>query len=341
METLNRTAVRQRFVRGEIDILLCTDAAAEGLNLQSADLLVNFDLPWNPMLLEQRIGRIDRIGQVHSHIHVANFAYQDSVEQHVYVRLVQRFQRAASIAGELQFSLLPIEEQDFQDYAKAPENRARSAGKSCSNGPKPMRGGIRQRQQLTEFPAREQKRAYEAVEYEQQAARPPATLDDIWHALRDSETLRGRGCRVETFAHGEALRLTGIDGLADGLLLTCSRALFENGISPEQDPDLHFATYGEPVFEALSDRFLAGEETVRQHWRDQRPLEGIRFDEGVPIAAFDQIPQHLDMETTDRVVPVPRPSAGQKTGPRSTGDVRPTQSTITARYGGRGRSHQA
>ncbi len=63
LENTDREDVKRRFLRGEIDVLLCTDAAAEGLNLQTADLLVNFDLPWNPMKVEQRIGRIDRIGQ--------------------------------------------------------------------------------------------------------------------------------------------------------------------------------------------------------------------------------------------------------------------------------------
>ena len=54
--------IKAKFLAGEIDMLLCTDAAAEGLNLQTADLLINFDLGWNPMKIEQRIGRIDRIG---------------------------------------------------------------------------------------------------------------------------------------------------------------------------------------------------------------------------------------------------------------------------------------
>jgi SNF2 family DNA or RNA helicase len=60
---IERDEIKHRFIRGEIDILVCTDAAAEGLNLQTADLLINYDLPWNPMKVEQRIGRIDRIGQ--------------------------------------------------------------------------------------------------------------------------------------------------------------------------------------------------------------------------------------------------------------------------------------
>ena len=62
---IEREEIKKRFLRGQVDILVCTDAAAEGLNLQTADYLVNFDLPWNPAKVEQRIGRIDRIGQRH------------------------------------------------------------------------------------------------------------------------------------------------------------------------------------------------------------------------------------------------------------------------------------
>jgi Helicase conserved C-terminal domain len=78
MVGVERDEIKHRFLRGEIDILICTDAAAEGLNLQTADLLVNFDLPWNPMKVEQRIGRIDRIGQRHQDIYVLNLCYADS-----------------------------------------------------------------------------------------------------------------------------------------------------------------------------------------------------------------------------------------------------------------------
>ncbi len=63
MVNVDREEIKEMFLRSEIDVLVCTDAAAEGLNLQTADLLINFDLGWNPMKVEQRIGRIDHIGQ--------------------------------------------------------------------------------------------------------------------------------------------------------------------------------------------------------------------------------------------------------------------------------------
>lgn len=82
MQYVEREAVKERFLRGEIDVLVFTDAAAEGLNLQTADLLVNYDLGWNPMKVEQRIGRIDRIGQKHPDINVLKLCYADSAGSH-------------------------------------------------------------------------------------------------------------------------------------------------------------------------------------------------------------------------------------------------------------------
>ncbi|ATY85951.1 hypothetical protein CVV65_14305 [Kyrpidia spormannii] len=78
---------------------LCTDASAEDLNLQTADMLINFDLGWNPIKIEQRIGRIDRIGQRHPEIFVVNLCYAGSEEEVVYGRLLQRLQQANLVVG--------------------------------------------------------------------------------------------------------------------------------------------------------------------------------------------------------------------------------------------------
>ena len=103
----SREEIKHRFLNGKIDILVCTDAAAEGLNLQSADLLVNFDLPWNPMKVEQRIGRIDRIGQKHDRIEVLNLCYLGTAEEIVYGRLLSRLSAAESVVGAQAFSMVP------------------------------------------------------------------------------------------------------------------------------------------------------------------------------------------------------------------------------------------
>jgi len=67
-----------------LNVLICTDAASEGLNLQAAGALINYDLPWNPSKIEQRIGRIDRIGQKHREVKVVNLYLKDSVDDKVY-----------------------------------------------------------------------------------------------------------------------------------------------------------------------------------------------------------------------------------------------------------------
>src|SRR6185437_11653785 len=72
----------------EVEILLATDAAGEGINLQRAHLMVNYDLPWNPNRLEQRFGRIHRIGQTEV-CHLWNIIAKDTREGEVYHRLLE------------------------------------------------------------------------------------------------------------------------------------------------------------------------------------------------------------------------------------------------------------
>ncbi len=113
----------------KIEILICTDAAGEGLNLQFCGALVNYDLPWNPMKVEQRIGRIDRIGQVFKVIRIYNLAYQDTVEADVYFKIGERINLFQGIVGKLQpiLSRLPkkFEEYTLGKAADREESRAR------------------------------------------------------------------------------------------------------------------------------------------------------------------------------------------------------------------------
>lgn len=81
MSIEERNAVLQEF-KTETDLLISTDAGGEGLNLQFSNCIINYDLPWNPMKIEQRIGRVDRIGQQRDVI-VYNFILADTVENRV------------------------------------------------------------------------------------------------------------------------------------------------------------------------------------------------------------------------------------------------------------------
>lgn len=81
MDLEARTQAQQAFSR-DVRVLISTDAGGEGLNLQFCHVVVNFDMPWNPMRLEQRIGRVDRIGQPHV-VRAINFVLDDTVEHRV------------------------------------------------------------------------------------------------------------------------------------------------------------------------------------------------------------------------------------------------------------------
>jgi hypothetical protein len=101
-QKIPRDEVKKRFREGKADVLLCTDAAAEGLNFQFCGAVVNYEMPWNPMRVEQRIGRIDRLGQIHPIIRVVNLHYEGTVESDVYAALRKRINLFESVVGRLQ-----------------------------------------------------------------------------------------------------------------------------------------------------------------------------------------------------------------------------------------------
>lgn len=90
--------------RGPARVLLATEAGAEGHNLQFCRWLVNFDLPWNPMRLEQRIGRIHRLGQAET-VQVTNFAADGTIERHVLDLLGAKLEQCEAVLGELDLIL--------------------------------------------------------------------------------------------------------------------------------------------------------------------------------------------------------------------------------------------
>ncbi len=88
-----------------IQVLLATDAAGEGINLQRAHLMVNYDLPWNPNRIEQRFGRIHRIGQTEV-CHLWNLVAEETREGDVYLRLLDKLEQARQALGGQVFDVL-------------------------------------------------------------------------------------------------------------------------------------------------------------------------------------------------------------------------------------------
>jgi SNF2 family DNA or RNA helicase len=118
----------------EVQVLLATDAAGEGINLQRAHLMVNYDLPWNPNRIEQRFGRIHRIGQTEV-CHLWNLVAEETREGDVYRKLLEKLEQARKalggqvfdVLGRLQFEGKPLRDLLIQAirYGDQPEVRAR------------------------------------------------------------------------------------------------------------------------------------------------------------------------------------------------------------------------
>ena len=131
----DRRKAQERFLHDpEVRVLLATDAAGEGINLQRAHLMVNYDLPWNPNRLEQRFGRIHRIGQTEV-CHLWNLVAEETREGDVYRRLLEKLEEARQtlggqvfdVLGKLQFEGKPLRELMIEAirYGDQPEVRAR------------------------------------------------------------------------------------------------------------------------------------------------------------------------------------------------------------------------
>ena len=100
--TTTKVDITQCLKSGGLKVLLCTDAASEGLNLQAASALIQYDLPWNPSKCEQRIGRIDRIGQRQHTLPIRNLFLNDSVDMLVYKALQKRCGLFEHFVGPMQ-----------------------------------------------------------------------------------------------------------------------------------------------------------------------------------------------------------------------------------------------
>jgi SNF2 family DNA or RNA helicase len=113
-------------LRGEARVLLLSDVGAEGLNLQFCQLLVNFDLPWNPMAIEQRIGRIHRFGQ-QAEVQIYNLCARGTVEERVLDVLGDRLHLFELVVGEMDMVLGDLaDERDLEERILALYAAARS-----------------------------------------------------------------------------------------------------------------------------------------------------------------------------------------------------------------------
>ncbi len=113
--TVEREVIKSAVRTREIKLLVATDAACEGLNLQTLGTLINVDLPWNPSRLEQRLGRIKRFGQARKIVDMLNLVYSGTQDEKVYNVLSERLKDTYDIFGSLPDT---IDDDWIQDEAE-------------------------------------------------------------------------------------------------------------------------------------------------------------------------------------------------------------------------------
>ncbi len=103
--------------QSRVQVLIATEAGGEGINLQFASHLINYDLPWNPMRIEQRIGRIHRLGQEND-VHIYNLAIRNTVEGHILNLLYNKIHLFEQVIGELDEILAKINLKDVDKQVR-------------------------------------------------------------------------------------------------------------------------------------------------------------------------------------------------------------------------------
>ncbi len=180
----SKERVKNDFLTGErIKILVCTEAASEGLNLQTCGVLINYDMPWNPMRVEQRIGRIDRIGQVYERVWIRNYFYQGTVEARVYKALSKRIDWFEQVVGALQPILSQVG-RTIEKLAMTPaQEREKELKEAISELEKDIESGQPESLDIDQW-------AIEEIALE--SPRSPVYLPDLEAILTQANALRER-----------------------------------------------------------------------------------------------------------------------------------------------------
>ncbi len=277
-----RLAVQEAFRHDpDVQVLLATDAAGEGINLQRAHLMVNYDLPWNPNRLEQRFGRIHRIGQTEV-CHLWNLVADDTREGDVYRRLLEKLERARQtlggqvfdVLGKLEFEGRPLRELllDAIRYGERPEVRARlDTAVDHAFDPGALQDLLEERQLVHDaMDATRVQRVREEMERAEARRLQPHYIESFFREAfrRLGGTVRQREARRYEVTHVPALVRSRdrMIGVGEPVLPRYERIAFEKPlVAPPGQPLAAFVCPGHPLLDAVIDVTLERYRDLLRH----------------------------------------------------------------------------
>jgi len=256
----------------EVKVLLATDAAGEGINLQRAHLMVNYDLPWNPNRIEQRFGRIHRIGQTEV-CHLWNLVAAETREGDVYHTLLEKLEEARKalggqvfdVLGKLQFEGRPLRELLIEAvrYGEKPEVRARLTQAIANAVDRTKIQDLLEERALVHdgMDASRLQRVREDMERAEARRLQPHYIESFFlEAFKQlGGTVRQREPRRFEVSHVPAPVRTRdrLVGIGEPVLARYERIVFEKSfIAPQGQPLAAFVCPGHPLLDATLDLTL-------------------------------------------------------------------------------------
>jgi SNF2 family DNA or RNA helicase len=256
----------------DIQVLVATDAAGEGINLQRAHLMVNYDLPWNPNRIEQRFGRIHRIGQTEV-CHLWNLVAEETREGDVYRTLLEKLELARQrlggqvfdVLGKLQFEGKPLRDLLIEAirYGERPEVRARLTQVIADAfNPAQLQDLLEERALVHDvLDATRLQRVREDMERAEARRLQPHYIESFFLEAfcRLGGTVRQRESRRYEVTHVPAVvrQRDRLIGTGEPVLHRYERITFEKGlISPLGQPLATFVCPGHPLLDAVIDLTL-------------------------------------------------------------------------------------
>ena len=256
----------------EVQVLLATDAAGEGINLQRAHLMVNYDLPWNPNRIEQRFGRIHRIGQTEV-CHLWNLVAEETREGDVYRTLLEKLDEARAtlggqvfdVLGRVQFEGKPLRDLLIEAvrYGERAETRARLTQVVANAFDRAQLQSLLEERALAHdsMDASQVHRIREAMERAEARRLQPHYVESFFleafqrlgGAIRQRETRRYEITQVPSLVR-QRDRLIGI---GEPVMSRYERVAFEKAlVAPQGQPLAAFVCPGHPLLEATIDLTL-------------------------------------------------------------------------------------